>query len=170
MTMPRRLRAAAALIAPIALAGAAVSAPAVATAQAKPTPPAGCTGKPSDTWITIVAEGMRNGNGLLAVTVYADNSSKFLVKNGSLYVGRNDAQAGTTRQCVFVPKPGVYAFALYHDENSNMKIDRTGMGLPAEGFGFSNNPATLAGLPTFKSVRLNVPKTGLTTRVQMKYP
>ena len=95
---------------------------------------------------------------------------EILVKRGSLYVGRTDASTGVTRSCIFVPKPGVYALALYHDENRDGKFDRTGVGLPAEGYGFSNNPATLAGLPTFKSVRLAVPKSGLTTRVTMKYP
>ncbi len=69
-----------------------------------------------------------------------------------------------------MPKPGVYALALYHDENRDGRFDRTGLGLPAEGYGFSNNPATLAGLPQFRSVRLNVPKPGLTSRISMKYP
>ena len=69
-----------------------------------------------------------------------------------------------------MPQPGVYALAIYHDENASRNFDRTGIGLPAEGYGFSNNPATLAGLPSFRSVRLNVPKAGLTTRIQMKYP
>ncbi len=68
------------------------------------------------------------------------------------------------------PAQGVYALALYHDANANQKFDRTGIGFPAEGYGFSNNPPTLAGLPSFRSVRLNVPRSGLTTRVQMKYP
>jgi uncharacterized protein (DUF2141 family) len=118
----------------------------------------------------VVADGLRNSNGLLAVTLYADDSSRFLAKKGSLYVGRVEAKAGTTRACIFVPKPGVYALALYHDENGDKKFDRSGLGLPVEGFGFTNNPATIAGLPTFSSVRLNVGKSGLTTRVHMKYP
>jgi uncharacterized protein (DUF2141 family) len=115
-------------------------------------------------------DGVRNGNGLIAVTLYADNSSKFLAKKGSLYVGRVDARSGTTRACIHVPKPGVYAVAIYHDENANRKFDRSGVGLPAEGYGFTNNPSTIAGLPSFRSVRLNVPKTGLTTQIQLKYP
>ena len=170
MIMPRGLRALAASFAPIALASAALVTATGTAAQSTPTPPPGCTGPASQTWLNVVAEGLKNGEGLLAVTLYADDSSKFLVKRGSLYVGRVNAQAGTTRACIFVPKPGVYALALYHDENGNRSFDRTGVGFPAEGFGFSNNPATLAGLPTFKSVRLNVPKAGLTTRIQMKYP
>ena len=164
MTLARRLSAA--VIACAATLMAFVG-PAV---QAKPTPPAGCTGKPSDTWINVTAEGLRNSSGLLAITLYADNPSKFLARHGSLYVGRLPATEGVTRGCIFVPKPGVYALALYHDENADRSFDRTGVGFPAEGYGFSNNPATLAGLPSFRSVRLNIPRTGLSTRVQMKYP
>jgi uncharacterized protein (DUF2141 family) len=150
---------------------AALAAPlAISRASAEPSPPAGCTGTPSSTWLNVSAQGMRNGNGLLAITLYADNPRKFLVSRGSLYVGRVNANAGTTTGCIFVPAPGVYAIALYHDENANQKIDRTGIGLPAEGYGFSNNPPTLVGLPSFRSVRLNVPRSGLTARIQMKYP
>ncbi len=146
------------------------TASATSPASADPSPPPGCTGTPSATWLNISAQGMRNGSGLLAITLYADNPRKFLVSRGSLYVGRVDASAGTTNGCIFVPSTGVYAIALYHDENANQRFDRSGIGLPAEGYGFSNNPATLAGLPSFRSVRLNVPRSGLTTRIQMKYP
>ena len=174
MKLPRRLSAAAPLYASLAASAAAFSlafaVPAGAETAPAAAPPAGCTGPASATWLNVVAEGLRNSNGLLAITLYADDSSRFLAKKGSLYVGRVDAKAGTVRTCIFVPKPGVYALALYHDENASRGFDRSGLGLPAEGYGFSNNPATLAGLPTFKSVRLNVPKAGLTARVQMKYP
>ncbi len=167
MTMPRRIRAAA-----LALAGlTAISTASTPIAASAPgAPPPGCTGPASNTWLNIVADGVRSGDGLIAITLYADDSSKFLVKRGSLYVGRVEATAGTTRGCIFLPKPGVYAVALYHDENRDMRFDRSGLGLPTEGFGFSNNPATLAGLPQFRSVRLNVPKSGLTSRITMKYP
>lgn len=164
MPLPRRFRAAAAAFAVLAAASGGTA------VQAQSAAPAGCTGRPSETWLNVTVEGVRNGDGLVAVTLYADDSSKFLAKRGSLYVGRVDAQAGTTRACIFVPRPGVYGVAIYHDENASRNFDRTGIGLPAEGFGFSNNPATIAGLPSFRSVRLNVARAGLTTRIRMKYP
>lgn len=163
MTLPRRIRAA--VIAITAFTGAALALPAMAAS-----PPAGCQGDPSSTWLNVSVEGVRNGNGLIAVTLYADDSRKFLAKKGSIKVSRFDAASGTTNACIFVPKPGVYAIAVYHDENRSRKINRNALGIPTEGFGFSNNPSTLAGLPAFRSVRLNVPKAGLTTRIQMRYP
>ena len=159
MIQPRRLVAA-------ALALSAATALAVPAAAA----PAGCLGTPSETWLNVSVEGLRNGNGLVTVAVYPDDSRKFLAKGGTLKNNRFNAAAPVTRACVFVPKPGVYAVAVYHDEDGSRKLNRSGLGLPAEGYGFSNNPATLAGLPAFRSVRLNVPKAGLTTHIKMKYP
>lgn len=130
-----------------------------------------CEGPKSDTMINVVVTNVRNGNGLIAVTLYADDSRKFLVKHGSLYVGRVPAVAGTTRMCLYLPRPGVWGLAVYHDENGNRKIDRGGiLGAPTEGYGFSNNAPTFFSLPSFKSVRLNVAHTGLTSTIRLKYP
>ncbi|OYX41444.1 MAG: hypothetical protein B7Y87_04530 [Sphingomonadales bacterium 32-64-22] len=118
--------------------------------------------------ITVAANGIRNNNGKLVVTVYPDERKRFLASKGEINVGKVNAQQGTTRAKVCIPGPGVYAIAVYHDEDGGGKFDR-GL-LPKEGFGFSNNPSTIAGLPSFSAVRLNVTKSGLTTHIQMKYP
>ena len=162
MTLPRRICA--------AVAGTLALAASAQQAQAQPAAPAGCTGAPSSTWINVIVDGVRSGSGLVAVTLYADESRRFLAKGGSLQVGRAKAVAGTNRVCITVPRPGTYALAIYHDENGNEKFDRTGIGLPAEGYGFSNNPSTLVGLPAFRSVRLAIPRTGLAARIHLKYP
>ena len=133
--------------------------------------PTNCTGDLSGNgWLNVEVTGVRSSNGLMAITIYPDDSSRFLAKKASLDVVRVPAQTGTTRACVKLPSTGVYAIAVYHDEDSSRKLNRTGIGMPAEGFGFSNNPATLASIPAFRSVRLNVPKNSLTTRISLKYP
>jgi len=45
-----------------------------------------------------------------------------------------------------------------------------GIGLPAEAFGFSNNPRVFLGMPNWSSVRLRVRKTDLRTRITLRYP
>lgn len=165
MIMPRRIRAAA-----LALATAAAVAVPAAIAPAQAVAPANCKGNPSNTYINVSVEGLRSGSGLLAVTLYPDDARRFLVKKGSLKVARIAADAPVTRMCLFVPGPGTYAIAVYHDEDGSRKLNRNGLGLPREGYGFSNNPATVAGLPAFKSVRLRIPQSGLSTRIRMKYP
>ena len=129
-----------------------------------------CTGTASATRFTVVVENVRSSRGLIAVTLYADDSRRFLARRGSLYVGRVPARAGVTRMCIFVPAPGTYGLAVYHDTDANRRFNRTALGLPAEGYGFSNDAPTLFGLPRFNSVRLAVPRDGFQTRVRLRYP
>lgn len=52
--------------------------------------------------------------------------------------------------CVFrdVP-PGTYAIAAIHDENRNGDLDRNWLGIPTEGYGFSENASGSPGAPSF---------------------
>jgi uncharacterized protein (DUF2141 family) len=128
-----------------------------------------CTGTPSPIRLFVDVDNVSDSRGLIAVTLYTDDRRKFLAKGGSLYVGRVPARQGRTRVCIHVPGPGVYALAVYHDADANRRFDRTGLGLPAEGFGFSNNPPTLFGLPNFSQVRILVRRTHLSTTVRLNY-
>jgi uncharacterized protein (DUF2141 family) len=129
-----------------------------------------CTGTPSAVRLYVNVENVRSSQGLIAVTLYADDSRRFLARRGSLYVGRVPARAGTTRVCIHLPRTGVWGLAVYHDVNANRSFNRTGVGLPAEPYGFSNNPRVLFGLPSFRSVRLNVPRTNMQTRIKLRNP
>ncbi|AMO73359.1 hypothetical protein AZE99_09585 [Sphingorhabdus sp. M41] len=65
-------------------------------------------------------------------------------------------------------KPGTYAVALVHDENSNGKMDLR-LFLPREGFGFSRNPKIGMGPPKFKSAQFTVGADDAHYAVRMKY-
>jgi uncharacterized protein (DUF2141 family) len=138
-------------------------------ALAAPAQPA-CTGTPSATRLFVRVENVKSDRGLVAVTLYTDVRRKFLARRGSLYVGRVPARQGRTEVCIHVPRPGTYALAVYHDSDSDRGFDRTMLGLPSEGFGFSNNPPTFLGMPNFGSVRIAVPGSGARTMVKLKYP
>ena len=129
-----------------------------------------CTGPASETRLYVEVENVRASQGLVAVTLYADDSRRFLARRGSLYVGRAPARAPSTRVCIHLPEPGTYALAVYHDADSSRNFNRNAIGLPAEGFGFSNNASTLFGIPSFRAVRLAVPRSGMIVRVRLRYP
>lgn len=129
-----------------------------------------CTGHDSLYRLHVEVEGVQSSKGLIAVTLYADDASKFLAHHGSLYVGRVPAKSGTTEVCIHVPSLGTYALAVYHDANANRHIDRTAIGLPAEAFGFSNNPHVFLGMPAWRSVRLSVPRNDMHTSIKLRYP
>jgi uncharacterized protein (DUF2141 family) len=56
----------------------------------------------------------------------------------------------TQARCDFedIP-PGTYALAVIHDENSNGKLDTNWLGIPTEGYGFSNDAKGMLGAPSF---------------------
>jgi len=47
--------------------------------------------------------------------------------------------------------PGTYALAVVHDENMNGKLDNNWLGIPTEGYGFSNDATALLGAPSFSA-------------------
>lgn len=47
--------------------------------------------------------------------------------------------------------PGSYALAVVHDENMNGKLDVNWLGIPIEGYGFSNDASALLGAPSFSA-------------------
>ena len=147
-----------------------LAAPLLIGATQAPPAATGCTGTASPTRLYVRVEGVQAAQGLIAVTLYADDSSRFLAHRGSLYVGRVPARTPMTRVCIHLPRPGTYALAVYHDADANRRFNRTGVGMPAEAFGFSNNPPTLFGLPRFSSVRIEVPRTNMQTTIRLVYP
>ena len=56
----------------------------------------------------------------------------------------------TQARCDFedIP-PGTYALAVVHDENMNGKLDTSWLGIPKEGYGFSNDVKAVRGAPSF---------------------
>ena len=56
----------------------------------------------------------------------------------------------TQARCDFqdIP-PGTYALAVIHDENMNGRLDTNWLGVPKEGYGFSNDVKVVRGAPSF---------------------
>lgn len=56
----------------------------------------------------------------------------------------------TQARCDFedIP-PGTYAMAVIHDENMSGKLETNWLGIPTEGYGFSNDAKGVIGVPSF---------------------
>jgi len=55
-------------------------------------------------------------------------------------------------RCDFEDMPkGTYALAVVHDKNMNGKLDTNFMGIPTEGYGFSNDAKALLSAPSFSA-------------------
>lgn len=92
--------------------------------------------------LTIEIKELRNNKGQINLELSNENEEQV---------------AGITKvlssnSCVIVIdnlKPGKYAFKFFHDENNNKVLDTNWLGIPKEGFGFSNDPSMTFGPPSF---------------------
>lgn len=97
----------------------------------------------------------KEGNG------YPDDAAKAYGKEKAYIVDK-------TATIIFksVP-PGSYAVAILHDENNNQKMDKNMLGIPKEGYGFSNNASGAFGPPSYKKASFNH-SAGAVTSIQIK--
>lgn len=127
-----------------------------------------CEREPSNARLLVVIDGIREARGTITSSLYTDDG-RFLKGGGSLKVWRAQAHPGSETMCVWLPKPGVYAVAVYQDLNGNTKIDHNLLG-PTEPYGFTNNPHALLGLPSFGSVKFTAHAGDNTVHIKLNFP
>ncbi len=107
--------------------------------------------------LSIDVQGVRNSEGSISYAVYTE--SKGFLKVDKVY--RSDsikAVQGTTHLVINNLPKGNYAFAVFHDENSNALLDTNWLGIPREAIGFSNARMKTFGPPTFEECSISVLK------------
>ncbi|MFP4093376.1 MAG: DUF2141 domain-containing protein [Cyclobacteriaceae bacterium] len=63
---------------------------------------------------------------------------------------------------------GAYAIAVYHDINSNGKLDTKIFGIPSEPYGFSNDYRPTMSKPDFEDALINIEKPTMTVRLKVE--
>jgi uncharacterized protein (DUF2141 family) len=98
--------------------------------------------------LKIWIKGFRNTKGTVFAGLY-NKPQGFATETA--YRGVSYEITGTEMWVTFdsIPK-GSYAVAIIHDENSNKKLDQGEIGIPVEGYGFSNDARGLFGPPDFR--------------------
>ena len=99
--------------------------------------------------IRVKVEGLRSDKGQVKCALFS--SAKDFPKNGDKAVAHaQSAIAHGKAVCEFsAVAPGRYAVSVFHDENSNGKMDTNFIGMPREGVGASNNAIGHFGPPKF---------------------
>ncbi len=119
--------------------------------------------------MTFVVEKLKSNQGSIQVGIYADAGS-FLKKGKTIAGYANKGRLTGEQAKVFCQlKPGTYAVAVFHDENGNGDLDTNFIGIPKEGYGFSNNPKSMMGPPEFKEAAFTVGEEDLEMLIQLKY-
>jgi uncharacterized protein (DUF2141 family) len=139
-------------------------APVVARAQSE------CLGEPTATRLHITVEGVRSSDGVMTATLYGDDAHKFLKSGGDLKVWRYPAKAPTTSQCVYLPGPGSYAVAVYHDAKRAYRFVQGAFGLPTQDYGFSRNARIFFSPPSLSSAKFPAAEGDTTVVIRLRYP
>ncbi len=129
--------------------------------------PDACGARP--TAITLTVTDVRSGAGTITVDLYDDVPESFLKGKRKVSRIRAPARQGIVRLCLAAPKPGVYALAIYHDENANKKFDRNFIGLPTEAYGVSNNPGFRLGPPSHEEAAFSVGAAGIHMKIDLRH-
>lgn len=117
--------------------------------------------------ISVEINGLKNSDGFVMVSLFAD-ADAFPIKPEKAYKKLRGKINSKMAQVQFVDVPhGEYAIAVYHDENTNGKLDTNFIGIPNEGLGSSNDARGRFGPPKFidAKFRLNEDQKNLSITV-----
>lgn len=120
--------------------------------------------------LEIEVSGARNNKGVVLCSVFKD--AKGYPDQPSLAIYKSRLPVRDRRVLVEVTglPPGQYAVALLHDENEDGKMNTSLLGLPKEGYGFSNNVMGLMGPPSFSKASVLVKEgTKKTISITLRY-
>ena len=113
--------------------------------------------------------GLRNDHGDVRCSLFS--SAEDFPNNGDLMAKTTTAPiVDRTATCEFTGiTPGVYAVVLFHDENGDGKFNRNWIGLPEEGYGFSNDAPTHFHPPRFNDASFSFAGGTLEIPVHIRY-
>lgn len=120
--------------------------------------------------IHVTVLNIRNSTGAVACALFespAGFPTEFLRFATRIMVMRiRDTRA----RCDFADiAPGTYALAVIHDENMNGKLDANWLGIPAEGYGFSNDARAALGAPSFSAASFAYDGRSLALTISLNY-
>ena len=136
----------------------------LATAQARPVDPANLT----IANLTVVVENLRSDSGEVRIALWS-GAEGFTEPEDAVAETGQSAKAGQVTFTFSGLPPGRYAIASFHDENGNGSFDRTFLGLPKEGLGFSNGAWIGLGPPTFDEAAVDVAEPDQVIVVKLRY-
>jgi uncharacterized protein (DUF2141 family) len=115
--------------------------------------------------LTIHVDDLKAAGGNVLVAVYGSEGTFLKKPDGA---SGAPASPGATQVVIKDLPEGTYAFAVFHDANSNGKMDKNIVGIPTEDYGFSNNAMGKMGPPSFNDAKFVLPAAGATVRVSLK--
>ncbi len=120
--------------------------------------------------IHVKIPSIKNNTGNIACAIFESPEGfpdKFLVSAKEIVIKKIQNKKA---QCDFsdIP-PGTYAIAVIHDENMNGELDTNWLGVPTEGYGFSNTTIDEFGAPAFAAASFLYDGQNIDLTIRLKY-
>ncbi len=130
--------------------------------------------------LKVTVKGVRSDNGALMIGFYDSVANFENAIDTSAHVGLlNDkgrlvgvtmrAKTGPQGIAIMQLPPGRYGVIVFHDENDNGLLDVSILGIPIEGYGFSNNAPGFLSAPSFDKASVTVGTDDAETSISLTY-
>jgi len=106
--------------------------------------------------LTVKVVGYKNTNGKTQIGLY-NNEISFPKINKQYKTAIINVNSFVTKYTFSIPV-GYYAVALFHDANADGVCNTNFLGIPKEGYGFSNNIKPIISAPTFNETKMSIQK------------
>lgn len=118
--------------------------------------------------LTITIKNLNTNEGQVLLAVYNANTN--YMKEEKAFLKKKVTIANKQAVAVLSDMPyGRYAVVCVHDQNNNLKLDKNLMGIPKEGYGFSNDAKGSFGPPSFEKSSFKVEKSQQQITINMTY-
>jgi uncharacterized protein (DUF2141 family) len=117
--------------------------------------------------LVVVVDGLRNANGTVRLELDGSEAA-WNDKIAATAKGNVKAATGSVSYTFSDISPGTYGLSVYQDEDDSGKFRTSTLGIPKEGYGFSNNPSTMH-MPTFQDVQFTVAQEDKTVLIHLKH-
>ena len=109
--------------------------------------------------VEVTVENIASTNGLIYASLFTSadgfpNAREQAVANRS--VPASESTNGTLLLTFTEIPAGMFAISIMHDANANGILDTNFMGIPSEDYGFSQNPNSLFGPPSFEKAAVTL--------------
>ena len=116
----------------------------------------------------VEVKGLRNNDGLVRLALY-DRPELFPISGKAFVISDVPIPYQGLSLLFSDLPPGEYALALFHDEDGDNVFDKGFLGLPLEGFGFSNDATVFFSAPSFSAAAVTVGEELTAITVHVRY-
>lgn len=118
--------------------------------------------------ITVHLSALRDERGMVRCSLYDDGDA---FPESQAHVIARAVASPTSSTCVFrgVTRARDYAIVVHHDENNDNVFQKSALGIPEEGYGFSNDVHPRFSAPSFQDCKFHYDAGAVALTIAMQY-